>query len=127
MREALCEALDLLDDTSGGKAHDGQQEWQNAYARIHDAAGKPQRGPEPRPWEAGPLHVIEELVAARGRAREALPIYEFDIDDSGPGWWKVRMRAAGSDQAWHVVAQVEGERRAEIVRDALSKEANERV
>jgi hypothetical protein len=48
--EALAEALDLLDDTSAGKVHDGQQAWQDAYARIHDAAGKPQRSIR-RPWE----------------------------------------------------------------------------
>src|SRR4051812_20085574 len=50
-REALAEALDLLDDTSRGLVHDGQQAWQDAYGRIHDAAGKPQRDETTtRPW-----------------------------------------------------------------------------
>ncbi|MFL5864691.1 MAG: hypothetical protein ACJ780_28675 [Solirubrobacteraceae bacterium] len=53
LREALAEALDLLDDTSHGLVNDGQQAWQEAYGRIHVAAGKPQRDEATtRPWIA---------------------------------------------------------------------------
>jgi len=51
LQKMLAEALDLLDDTAQGKVHDGMQEWQDAYNRIYEAAGKPERV-EVRPWFA---------------------------------------------------------------------------
>jgi hypothetical protein len=55
------------------------------------------------------------------------PLYEFRIRESmsRPGWWIVTIRTGSA--IGEVVASVFGERRAEIVRDALSAEANELV
>jgi hypothetical protein len=53
-------------------------------------------------------------------------VYEFALGHPEKGWWPIRWPFA-SGSAWETVAQVFGERRAEIVRDALSAEANERV
>jgi hypothetical protein len=59
--------------------------------------------------------------------REGAQTYEYRAREHGQGWWWVEWRYAAAPGAWEVVARVFGERRAEIVRDALSKEANERV
>lgn len=53
-------------------------------------------------------------------------MYEFRVSPDKLGWWSVALRATGTG-AWVVVAKVTGERRAEIVKDALEKEANVRV
>jgi hypothetical protein len=53
--------------------------------------------------------------------------YEYRARECGNGWWWVEWRYAAAPGAWEVVVRVFGERRAEIVRDALSEEANERV
>ena len=54
--------------------------------------------------------------------------YEFRSrpSDARDGWWIVSWRYAAGGP-WEIVASVFGERRAEIVRDALSEEANQRV
>jgi len=56
-------------------------------------------------------------------------LYEFRLDETAAGWWKVLQRIASDDLPgkWQVIARVRGEKRAEIVRDALSAEANEHV
>jgi hypothetical protein len=68
--------------------------------------------------------------AARSTSENTRPIYEFTIREDtsvgGGGWWFVSWRYTYGSP-WETVARVFGERRAEIVRDALSQEANERV
>lgn len=59
-------------------------------------------------------------------------MYEYRVFYHGGGWWYIHWRFAASDRdpeprPWQVVAKVLGEKRAQIVRDALSAEANERV
>ena len=59
-------------------------------------------------------------------ATEARHLYDFKTAPSliQQGWWLVKSRIANGSGSWRVVASVEGERRAEIVRDALAEEAN---
>jgi hypothetical protein len=52
--------------------------------------------------------------------------YEWAVSEGLNGWYSVRYRFTGRGP-WQVVATVFGEKRAEIVRDALSEESNERV
>lgn len=63
----------------------------------------------------------DESTAAR--------IYEFKASESmsRDGWYIVKQRIASGSGPWIVVASVNGEKRAGIVRDALSEEANEVV
>jgi hypothetical protein len=69
--------------------------------------------------------VSEDRVTA---PQNAANIYEFSICPAEQsGWWLVRFQYATKPGMWEVVARVFGERSAEIVRDALSEEANERV
>ena len=56
----------------------------------------------------------------------AAQTYEFEVFDAGDGWWDVACRI-WPGRMWTTVAKVSGHKRAEIVRDALSEEANERV
>ena len=61
------------------------------------------------------------------RHRDGVPLYEFKTAESlsRAGWHIIKWRTGSG--SWEVVASVFGARRAEIVRDALSAEANERV
>lgn len=52
--------------------------------------------------------------------------YAFKLGHPTAGWWPVMSRFT-HESAWEIVAHVFGERRAEIVRDALSEELNVRV
>lgn len=53
-------------------------------------------------------------------------VYEFKVFPDTLGWFSVAMRTRPA-RHYQTVARVFGEKRAEIVRDALSEEANEVV
>ena len=72
---------------------------------------------------------VASMPELRGRSVSGARIYEFKVSESmvRDGWHIVKQRIASGSGSWTVVASVFGQKRAEIVRDALSEEANEVV